>query len=156
MLGGASRCLSCKNYKSHIYLSKRHSSKHVWAAYSSGCLGKWLNVCLFLQCFPSCGRGHKSRKVYCSAPNGSQISEAKCQSKKPKQKKPCRNKRPCGGYWFAGPWSEVGEITHFCLFNSCIHVYKYSASKDALIAYLIFLLLLWIKILMYLVKKVCI
>lgn len=61
----------------------------------------------FLQCFPSCGSGHRSRQVYCSAPDGSQISEAKCQSKKPKQKKACRNKRPCGGYWFAGPWSEV-------------------------------------------------
>ncbi|XP_078314081.1 thrombospondin type-1 domain-containing protein 4-like isoform X3 [Crassostrea virginica] len=73
------------------------------------CAQGWFHSPWSRKCFPSCGRGHKSRKVYCSAPNGSQISEAKCQSKKPKQKKPCRNKRPCGGYWFAGPWSECSS-----------------------------------------------
>uniref|UniRef100_A0A8W8I7F3 PLAC domain-containing protein n=1 Tax=Magallana gigas TaxID=29159 RepID=A0A8W8I7F3_MAGGI len=73
------------------------------------CAQGWFHSPWSRKCFPSCGRGHRSRQVYCSSPDGSQISEAKCQSKKPKQKKACRNKRPCGGYWFAGPWSECSS-----------------------------------------------
>lgn len=73
------------------------------------CAQGWFHSPWSRKCFPSCGSGHRSRQVYCSAPDGSQISEAKCQSKKPKQKKACRNKRPCGGYWFAGPWSECSS-----------------------------------------------
>ncbi|XP_062579392.1 thrombospondin type-1 domain-containing protein 4-like isoform X1 [Saccostrea cucullata] len=73
------------------------------------CAQGWFHSQWSRKCYPSCGRGHRSRTVYCSAPDGAQMSEAKCQTRKPKQKRPCRNKRPCGGYWFAGPWSECSS-----------------------------------------------
>ncbi|XP_056022743.1 thrombospondin type-1 domain-containing protein 4-like isoform X2 [Ostrea edulis] len=70
------------------------------------CAQGWFHSQWSRKCFPSCGQGHRSRTVYCSTPDGAEVSEAKCQARKPKKRKSCRNKRPCGGYWFAGPWSE--------------------------------------------------
>ena len=44
--------------------------------------------------------------MYCAAPDGSQLEEIKC-GEKPRTRRSCKKKKPCGGYWFEGPWSQV-------------------------------------------------
>ena len=44
--------------------------------------------------------------MYCAAPDGSQLEEIKC-GEKPRTRRACKKKKPCGGYWFEGPWSQV-------------------------------------------------
>ena len=58
------------------------------------------------RCSSSCGSGYVTRKVFCSAADGTPLPETKCSSSKPKEKRPCRNRIPCGGIWFDGPWSK--------------------------------------------------
>ncbi|XP_052101889.1 thrombospondin type-1 domain-containing protein 4-like isoform X2 [Mytilus californianus] len=58
------------------------------------------------RCSSSCGTGYVTRKVFCSAADGAPLPESKCSKSKPREKRPCRNRIPCGGIWFTGPWSK--------------------------------------------------
>ncbi|KAK3108606.1 hypothetical protein FSP39_011779 [Pinctada imbricata] len=60
-------------------------------------------------CTTDCGRGHYTRTVYCSAKDGTPLDEKKCNGSRPRDRKPCKNKHPCGGYWFEGPWSSCSS-----------------------------------------------
>uniref|UniRef100_A0A2C9KG03 PLAC domain-containing protein n=1 Tax=Biomphalaria glabrata TaxID=6526 RepID=A0A2C9KG03_BIOGL len=71
------------------------------------CAQGWFHSKWSEECSSKCGRGHYTRDVYCLAPDGSKLEEAKCgKSSKPHEQKSCKASTPCGGQWFAGPWSQ--------------------------------------------------
>lgn len=81
-----------------------------------------MSCSVMFQCSSECGRGYHTRTVYCSAEDGSPLPEQKC-GQKPRTRKSCKKKRPCGGFWFEGPWSSVGvfyvrNILSLTLLNS--------------------------------------
>ncbi|XP_012940226.2 thrombospondin type-1 domain-containing protein 4 [Aplysia californica] len=75
------------------------------------CAQGWFHTKWSKECSVECGRGHYVRQVYCSAADGSPLAEHKCGGKdsKPKEKKKCKSSKPCGGLWFAGPWSKCNS-----------------------------------------------
>ncbi|XP_071109939.1 ADAMTS-like protein 4 isoform X2 [Haliotis cracherodii] len=71
------------------------------------CARGWYHTKWSAQCTTECGTGHYKRKTYCSADDGSYLPETKCSSeKRPRTKKACKDNPPCGGRWFAGPWTQ--------------------------------------------------
>ncbi|KAJ8304410.1 hypothetical protein KUTeg_017993 [Tegillarca granosa] len=59
------------------------------------CAQGWFYSKWSTECSSSCGKGYYTRKVYCSAPDGTQLSENKCSASKPRDKKSCQNDQPC-------------------------------------------------------------
>ncbi|CAL1525964.1 unnamed protein product [Lymnaea stagnalis] len=71
------------------------------------CASGWFHTRWSSDCSAECGKGHYSRQVYCSAADGAKLDEKKCGKKnKPREHKSCKSKKPCGGLWFTGPWSQ--------------------------------------------------
>lgn len=71
------------------------------------CAVGWMYSKWSRRCSSSCGTGVVTRRVYCAAADGTPLPEFKCSKKsKPKEKRPCRKRIPCGGIWFDGPWSK--------------------------------------------------
>jgi len=57
---------------------------------------------MYVQCSSACGEGVHHRLVHCSA------EPQRCHEiTKPKSEKSCKQKLPCGGRWFTGPWGQV-------------------------------------------------
>ncbi|XP_064608758.1 thrombospondin type-1 domain-containing protein 4-like isoform X1 [Liolophura sinensis] len=69
------------------------------------CAKDWFYTRWSKQCSSECGEGFHERKVFCSADDGSNLPESRCPGHKPRSKKHCKQKKPCGGLWFAGPWT---------------------------------------------------
>lgn len=71
------------------------------------CAKGWYYTKWTRDCSPECGKSHKTRQVYCAAEDGSTLPGDKCPlDQKPRERKSCGAAKPCGGKWFAGPWSE--------------------------------------------------
>ncbi|XP_033749508.1 ADAMTS-like protein 4 isoform X2 [Pecten maximus] len=70
------------------------------------CAKGWFHSRWSKECSSDCGKGYFYRTVYCSAEDGTPLDEKKCGGSRPREKKKCKNKKPCGGSWFEGPWSE--------------------------------------------------
>ncbi|XP_060064092.1 ADAMTS-like protein 4 [Ylistrum balloti] len=70
------------------------------------CAKGWFHTRWSKECSTDCGKGYLYRKVYCSAEDGTPLDEIKCAGTRPRERKRCKNKKPCGGSWFDGPWSE--------------------------------------------------
>ncbi|XP_025077447.1 thrombospondin type-1 domain-containing protein 4-like isoform X3 [Pomacea canaliculata] len=70
------------------------------------CAKGWYHTKWSKKCIPECGKGYKTRLVYCAADDGSSLPSDRCSmDRKPPTRKACTHIKPCGGKWFAGPWS---------------------------------------------------
>ncbi|KAL3867430.1 hypothetical protein ACJMK2_044632, partial [Sinanodonta woodiana] len=70
------------------------------------CAQGWFHSEWSDECSTECGNGHHTRKVFCSAEDGTPLPDDRCVGDKPKTNKSCKKYRPCGGSWFTGPWSK--------------------------------------------------
>ncbi|XP_067667252.1 thrombospondin type-1 domain-containing protein 4-like isoform X2 [Haliotis asinina] len=80
------------------------------------CARGWYHTKWSAQCTTECGAGHYKRKTYCSADDGSSLPDTKCsREKKPRTRKACKDNPPCGGRWFAGPWSQCNATCGYAV-----------------------------------------
>ncbi|XP_060551939.1 thrombospondin type-1 domain-containing protein 4-like isoform X2 [Ruditapes philippinarum] len=107
-IGQVSRDVDCVNTEGEVVPDRECSGLEPVSTKSCDmgtCAKGWFQTSWSKECSSECGRGYHTRNVYCSAEDGSPLPEHKC-GQKPKTRKSCKKKRPCGGFWFEGPWSK--------------------------------------------------
>ncbi|ESP03330.1 hypothetical protein LOTGIDRAFT_237756 [Lottia gigantea] len=71
------------------------------------CVKGWYHSRWSEECSRTCGKGYRTRNIFCASDDGQHLSNKKCSpAEKPSTRKSCKNKKSCGGFWFIGPWSQ--------------------------------------------------
>lgn len=107
-IGQTSRTVECVNTENEVVSEQECSGVKPLSTRScdmGSCSQGWFLTTWSKECSVDCGKGYRYRIVYCSAEDGSPLPESRC-GRKPRTKRKCKGTRPCGGFWFTGPWSQ--------------------------------------------------